>query len=122
MDEKTGEKEKQVKNSQIFKLFSGQEKLWKAFWIYLMIIGFFINLTTMYIIPFFVSYDFITAAPTGYIMLFLPYLYFIAISFAIWRCAYNVKMKIWGHLARIVIAIYVILLSTQTYLKFIFLG
>src|SRR5262245_41681580 len=89
--------------------WKGEASLGKAFWLVYVLIGIIIQLIILGIFAFFVP-NFLT--PEVYVKyqdllvtIFFPYTLFSAIC--VWRCAKN-SSKLWGILAKIVVALGVI--------------
>lgn len=88
--------------------WNGKEKLWKAFWI----MGFlfqFIFIFILILLNYLGLYIGLTWS-IKIIIFLISNLYTIWIFVSIWNCAYNVKNKIWGDLARTIIILNIILI------------
>lgn len=88
--------------------WNGKEQLWKVFWLYNFLIGNAL-LFGIGLLP----------QGTLHAAVFLFMLvYFIWIAVSLWRCAYNVDTKLWGHLTRILVVILVIGILKPFFLGF----
>lgn len=81
----------------IMRAWSGQERLWKVFWIYGVLFGIIIG---------------IAAAIAG-VSQTIPYIvaniiYGLWLVVAEWRCAFNATWKIWGYVVRVLIVLSII--------------
>jgi len=89
------------KSNFIFNAWNGSSKLWLVFWVYNVIFGVTIEVVYEYIST-------LNYPSTNIIFAPLLAIYFIWISVSLWKCAYNAKSKVWGHLVRILLAISVV--------------
>ena len=82
--------------------WNGKQKLWKAFWI--------VGVLGRILIATFIIFFTLLGQSLGLtwsilILSFVFILIYIIWSFvSIWQCSFNVKNKIWGHLARIFVS------------------
>jgi hypothetical protein len=96
--------------------WSGEEHLWKVFWIYG---AGFIMLAQLVseLLWLFFSVD--LSHPTRFQasqLFWIQLIYGIWLFVALWRCAYTAELRIWGHLLRTAIAIGVIYIGTLLWL------
>lgn len=77
----------------------GEEKLWKIFWIFGVAFGFAYN----YLLSLF------SGGAVFWALVALFIVYDIWLSVALWRCAFNSGLKIWGYIARIIAVILIIM-------------
>ena len=93
--------------NHLLSYWNGKEKLWKAFW--LMGFAFQIFLLFFFIFIIYIG-SLIGLSWSIQITIFLiSIIYTIWIYVSIWNCAYNVKKKYWGHIARFYIILNIIL-------------
>ena len=101
---------KLINNIEDFLLsyWNGKQKLWKAFWI----MGFVFQILLFYFLSFLLYLGLLIGLTWSIkITIFLlSNIYTIWILVSIWRCAYNVKNKIWGNLSRVIVILNVIFL------------
>jgi len=86
----------------------GKQKLWKAFWLMGVIFQIFLFYSLL-----FLAYLGLSMGLTWSIKItifLITNIYTIWILVSIWRCAYNVKNRIWGNLSRVIVVINVILI------------
>lgn len=96
--------------------YAGRSPLWKAFWLFFVPTPFL--LTGIYISAFW-TFPEISLSVT-YVMRFV--LVFSLASFliasvpasAVWRCAQNTNRRLWGNLAKITVAVYLVWLGWKT--------
>lgn len=81
--------------NQIKKAWRGQERLWKVFWIYNVLVGIVINLVA----SFLESADVVIHG----VWLLFSLVYTVWILVSEWRCAFNVDWKFWGYVIRVLI-------------------
>lgn len=96
--------------------FRGEEKLWKTFWVY----GFGGSIILNIINSILTSILMLLGIPMMLVMLAFQ----VWSSIAIWRCAPNVKNKIWGQVARVLVVLSAIgfVLSLFTFVSLLFAG
>ena len=101
---------KLINNIEDFLLsyWNGKQKLWKAFWL----MGFVFQILLFYFLSFLLYLGLLIGLTWSIkITIFLlSNIYTIWILVSIWRCAYNVKNKIWGNLSRVIVILNVIFL------------
>jgi len=100
----------------------GEERLWRVFWVYgvaLSIVGFFGSLAV----------ELGTAMSSGvvgtpsestwflyyHIWLAVSECYWVWLGVSLWRCAFNVQRRVWGHGARTLAVVVVIASLVQLY-------
>ena len=88
--------------------WNGKQKLWKAFWImgfiFQFVLGYF-----LFLLLYLGTYIGLTWSIKIVIFL-ISNIYTIWILVSIWNCAYNVKHKIKGYIARVIVVLNIILL------------
>lgn len=96
--------------------FRGEEKLWKTFWVY----GFGGSIILNIINSILTSILMLLGIPMMLVMLAFQ----VWSSIAIWRCAPNVKNKIWGQVARVLVVLGAIgfVLSLFAFVSLLFAG
>ncbi|MBN8542996.1 MAG: hypothetical protein J0M34_01895 [Alphaproteobacteria bacterium] len=88
---------------------SGQEKLWKVFWLWGFIGLFAVGVVTVLLM---ILTEMISLGSVARILISLIILvYFLWVVFAVWRCAFNVNWKIWGYLVRVYIVLQIVLMG-----------
>jgi hypothetical protein len=88
----------------IFRLWRGDDRLWRAFWLIWILGGFLVGLATMVLIK------------AGLFSLFAAFLtraaFLLYAGVTVWRNAFNCGAPIWGWIARILVgvaAVYLVL-------------
>ncbi len=83
------------------KVWDGQEKLYLAFW------GYYIRGQLLLLFPALLfALVFVRFKYAGLLIgLSLLLAWFIWSSIGVWRCAFNVKRKVWGYLARVYVLV-----------------
>ena len=88
--------------------WNGKQKLWKAFWlmgfVFQLVLGYF-----LFLLLYLGTYIGLTWSIKIVIFL-ISNIYTIWILVSIWNCAYNVKHKIKGYIARVIVVLNIILL------------
>jgi len=101
--------------------WKGTEPLWRVFWGWFffghgaMLGGAFGLMLIAMVFGFVVSSDSLDAGMTGLtsgaalvVLISVPYAFWSAVS--VWRCAYNCIDKRWGHMARLTVAVYAMMI------------
>ena len=103
--------------SFLLNYWNGKKKLWQAFWL----IGIFgrILLAIFIVIFTLIGKAIGLTWSIGILSLIFILIYIIWSFVSIWRCAFNVKNRIWGHIARVFISmdLFLGILQTITILK-----
>ena len=87
----------------IKRAWSGQEKLWKVYWLYAMLLGIVAQVVLYGLQMVAAIGGFGMIARIFAMVLFLAYAVWCNVS--LWRCAWNAKAKIWGYIVRIIVVI-----------------
>lgn len=87
----------------------GEEKLWKVFWLYGVLLYTVLSLVFLVLlVPVVLASLMIPAFGLVPFIIMLPYTVWVWV--AVWRCAWNAKWRLWGYVARILVV--VVILST----------
>ena len=80
--------------------FSGNERLWKAFWLGLLLVA-----VVLFLVSFLVGFlsNILTANIAGAIGLIIVYIFKIWWWISVWQCAPNSSMSLWMYAARIIV-------------------
>jgi hypothetical protein len=91
------------------RVHKGEERLLIAFWGYFILVGLIISVFTD---PLFEAASQAQIKPIGVLLGLIIFAvtdsYFAWSIVAIWRCAYNVNRKLWGHVTRAVAALAIV--------------
>ena len=84
----------------------GQAPLWKVFLFGGPLVGAFL--------PFVLAVVFPAWPPwSSYVAVAVASIYGVWICVALWRCAYNVQVTVWGHLARLYVIAAIVVVATN---------
>ena len=77
---------------EVVMAWKGEEKLWKVFWLYNVLLG----------ICFSKAFDFVPEESVSLtlILLALALIWTVWVMVSLWRCSFNTRWKGWGYLAR----------------------
>ncbi|MFZ4541736.1 MAG: hypothetical protein ACOYNL_08005 [Rickettsiales bacterium] len=82
----------------------GEEKLWKVFWIYGVLIGTVLSVVVaILLVPVLLASLVMPVFQLVPLAVTLPYWVWNMVS--CWRCAWNAKLKIWGYIVRILVVL-----------------
>ena len=86
--------------------WNGEQKLWKAFWL----MGFVFQFLFLYFLLFLLYLGLLIGLTWSIkvTIFIISNIYQIWILVSVWNCAYNVKNKNWGYVARIIVVLNVI--------------
>ncbi|MCP5362049.1 MAG: hypothetical protein H6908_05395 [Hyphomicrobiales bacterium] len=84
--------------------WNGQERLWKVFWIYGVVVGLVIGFLAGILVLTLFGAEYVPGRIINFVI--LPYKIWIWV--ALWRCAFNTNWKILGYVVRVMIALDVI--------------
>jgi hypothetical protein len=86
----------------VSRAWKGEEKLWKVFWIY--------NIVLSAVLSVAIEFIPVQIGAISYAVLFFCLAWAILISVALWTCAFNADWAGWGYLIRAMIVLAVVAL------------
>lgn len=89
------------------RFWRGDERLWRAFWLFWFAGGWAVSVVVSLLVQS------VGLPPLAAIALLM--LYTVWAGVAVWRCAFNVKTRFWGYLARGIILVFVALLIVRSF-------
>ena len=89
--------------SFLLSYWNGEKKLWKAFWL----MGFVFQFLFLYFLLFLLYVGLLIGLTWSIkvTIFIISNIYQIWILVSVWNCAYNVKNKNWGYVARIMVVL-----------------
>ena len=85
----------------IKKCWRGEEKLWKVFWLY----GVLLKIVVRLALAGVAAISPVIAGILGIAVLLLAIPYIVWSLVSTWRCAFNVRQEFWGYMARIYVCV-----------------
>jgi hypothetical protein len=96
----------QKRKSTMKMAWNGEVRLWKVFWIYIVLNFFLISLLRKVLeeVEKYVSLD-NSILWRAFVAIFglLVTVYFIWVSVSLWKCAFNSEWKVWGYVCRVIV-------------------
>ena len=87
--------------------WKGDEKLWKVFWLYALLLGSALLTLSDHVLMFDVYIK--------YSVYVVALIWLIWISVGLWRCAFNAKLKAWGFIVRGLVIFSIGIIAIETF-------
>ena len=92
--------------NQIKAAWKGDEKLWKVFWVFFLIVAITLGIVRFFNPYFLIQYE---------ILVFAILIWAVWVHVSLWRCAFNARWSRWGYIIRAFVIVVIAWVGMNTY-------